>query len=47
VIDLVDGSTTEYRFTDQKENVAISERQFEFTPPAGTETVEGEELGGG
>jgi len=47
VIDQVDGSTTEYRFTDQKENVAISERQFEFTPPAGTETVEGEELGGG
>jgi outer membrane lipoprotein carrier protein len=45
VIDQVDGSTTEYRFTDQKENVAISEKQFEFTPPPGTETVEGD-LGG-
>jgi outer membrane lipoprotein carrier protein len=45
VIDQVDGSTTEYRFTEQKENVAISERQFEFTPPPGTETVEGD-IGG-
>jgi outer membrane lipoprotein carrier protein len=45
-INQVDGSTTEYRFTDQKENVAISERQFEFSPPPGTETVEGE-IGGG
>ena len=46
VIDEVDGSTTEYRFSDQKENVAIPDGRFEFTPPAGTETVEGK-LGGG
>ncbi len=45
VIDDVDGSSTEYRFSDQKENVAIPEGQFEFRPPAGTEIVEGE-LGG-
>lgn len=42
VIDEVDGATTEYRFSDQKENVTIAEGKFEFRPPAGTETVEGE-----
>jgi outer membrane lipoprotein carrier protein len=42
VIDEVDGSTTEYSFSDQKENVAIPDGKFEFRPPAGTETVEGE-----
>jgi outer membrane lipoprotein carrier protein len=41
----VDGSTTEYRFRDFKENVEIPQDRFEFRPPAGTETVEGE-LGG-
>jgi outer membrane lipoprotein carrier protein len=41
VIDEVDGSSTEYRFSDQKENVAIPAGKFEFKPPAGTETVEG------
>jgi outer membrane lipoprotein carrier protein len=42
VIEDVDGSATEYRFSDQKENVAIPEGQFQFRPPVGTETVEGE-----
>jgi outer membrane lipoprotein carrier protein len=41
VIDDVDGSATEYRFTEQKENVPIPAGWFEFKPPAGTETVEG------
>ena len=41
VIDEVDGSVTEYRFSQQKENVQIVDGKFEFTPPAGTETVEG------
>jgi outer membrane lipoprotein carrier protein len=41
-IDEVDGSVTEYRFTDQKEDVEISDEPFRFHPPAGTETVEGE-----
>jgi outer membrane lipoprotein carrier protein len=45
VIEEVDGSSTEYRFSDQKENVTIPEGQFEFRPPSGTEIVEGE-LGG-
>jgi outer membrane lipoprotein-sorting protein len=42
VIDEVDGSTTEYRFNNQKENVEIPDGRFKFSPPAGTETVEGE-----
>jgi outer membrane lipoprotein carrier protein len=45
LIDEVDGSTTEYRLRDFKENVEIPQDRFEFRPPAGTETVEGE-LGG-
>jgi outer membrane lipoprotein carrier protein len=41
VIQDVDGSATEYQFADQKEDVAVADAKFEFTPPAGTETVEG------
>jgi outer membrane lipoprotein-sorting protein len=41
VISEVDGSVTEYRFSQQKENTQISDGRFEFRPPAGTETVEG------
>ena len=37
----VDGAVTEYRFTEQKEDVAVADGRFEFKPPAGTETVEG------
>jgi outer membrane lipoprotein carrier protein len=40
VLNEVDGSTTEYRFSDQKENEAISEARFRFRPPPGTETLE-------
>jgi outer membrane lipoprotein carrier protein len=42
VINEVDGSVTQYQFSDEKENEAISEGRFRFTPPAGTETVESE-----
>jgi outer membrane lipoprotein-sorting protein len=38
----VDGASTEYRFTDQKENRAIADGRFDFRAPAGTEVVEGE-----
>jgi outer membrane lipoprotein carrier protein len=41
VINEVDGSVTEYRFSGQKENEVIQEGRFQFTPPAGTETLEG------
>jgi outer membrane lipoprotein carrier protein len=41
-VDEVDGSTTEYRFRNQKEGVAIDDRQFRFEPPPGVETIDGE-----
>jgi outer membrane lipoprotein carrier protein len=41
IIQDVDGSTTEYRFSGQKEDVAIGDGKFQFQPPPGTETVEG------
>lgn len=41
VVQGVDGSATEYRFTDQKEDVAVADGQFDFKAPAGTEVVEG------
>jgi outer membrane lipoprotein carrier protein len=40
VINEVDGTATEYRFSEQKEDEAISEGLFRFRPPPGTETVE-------
>jgi outer membrane lipoprotein carrier protein len=37
----IDGSRTEYRFSDQRANVAIPAGWFEFRPAAGTEIIEG------
>ena len=37
-----DGATTEFRFAGWKENVELSDGRFQFTPPPGVETVEGE-----
>lgn len=36
-----DGSVTEYRFTDQKENVEIDDQRFHFVPPVGVEVIDG------
>jgi outer membrane lipoprotein carrier protein len=38
----VDDSITEYRFSDQKEDVQVSDGKFHFTAPAGSETIEDE-----
>ena len=38
----VDGASTEFRFASPKEDLEISDRRFQFTPPPGVETVEGE-----
>jgi len=38
----VDGASTEYRFSDQKEDVSIQDARFGFKPPAETEIVENE-----
>jgi outer membrane lipoprotein carrier protein len=40
MIEDVDGSATEYRLSEQKEDVAVADGQFAFKPPAGTEAVE-------
>jgi outer membrane lipoprotein carrier protein len=37
-----DGATTEFRFAGWKENLELSDRRFQFSPPPGVETVEGE-----
>jgi outer membrane lipoprotein carrier protein len=38
----LDGATTEFRFAGWKENLEVSDGRFQFTPPPGVETVEGE-----
>jgi outer membrane lipoprotein carrier protein len=42
IVEGADGSQTEYRFRDQKENVEVSDTRFRFTPPPGVEVVTGE-----
>jgi outer membrane lipoprotein carrier protein len=37
-----DESVTEYRFSGQRENVAIADQLFRFSPPPGIEIVDGE-----
>jgi outer membrane lipoprotein carrier protein len=41
-IDDVDGSTTEYRFGQSKEDLALADTLFRFTPPPGVETIDAE-----
>jgi outer membrane lipoprotein carrier protein len=43
-IEEADGSTTEFRFSDPKENTAIADARFRFTPPPGIETIEATEI---
>src|SRR5882724_4832663 len=42
VLTEVDGPSTEFRFANPKENLEVSDRLFQFTPPPGVETVEGD-----
>ena len=37
-----DESVTEYRFSEERENVAIADQLFRFSPPAGVEVVDGD-----
>ena len=37
-----DESVTEYRFSEQRENAAIADQRFRFSPPAGVEIVDGD-----
>jgi outer membrane lipoprotein carrier protein len=42
IIEEVDGSVTEYRFTNQREDVAIPDQKFQFMVPDGVEVIDGE-----
>ncbi len=41
VVEELDGSSTEFRFLQQKENVQIPDQRFRFEPPEGVEIVDG------
>jgi len=42
LIEEVDGSVTEYRFSDQRENVSVPDQRFRFAVPDGVEVIDGE-----
>jgi outer membrane lipoprotein carrier protein len=42
LLDGTDGSVTEYRFTNQQEDVEVPDSRFQFIPPPGTEVIEGD-----
>ena len=42
LIEEVDGSTTEYQFSDQEEDLAVADQRFRFSPPPGVEVIEGD-----
>jgi len=42
IIEEVDGSFTEYRFNNQRENVAVADQRFQFAVPEGVEVIGGE-----
>jgi outer membrane lipoprotein carrier protein len=46
VIEEMDGSTTEFRFANLKEDQVVSDDRFRFKIPAGVETIESAELTG-
>src|SRR5437899_7572521 len=42
IVEEVDGSVTEYRFTEQSDNLEMADGRFRFTPPPGVEVIEGD-----
>ncbi len=42
LIEEVDGSVTEYRFSGQKEDAAVADSRFQFVTPAGVEVIDGD-----
>jgi outer membrane lipoprotein carrier protein len=36
----IDGTTTDFRFSNTQENIAVADSLFRFTPPAGVEVIE-------
>lgn len=43
-IEELDGSETEFRFQDQRDNVQVSDARFSFKPPAGVEVMQSTEI---
>lgn len=46
VIEELDGSVTEFTFSNIMENIALDEARFHFVAPPGVETIEATDLGG-
>jgi outer membrane lipoprotein carrier protein len=44
VMDELDGSRTEFRLEGQRENIGIDDSEFRFTPPAGVEVLQSNQL---
>ena len=44
IIDELDGSTTEFQLTQEKDNPPLPDSLFEFKPPAGVEVLQSHEL---
>ena len=44
VINEVDGSSTDYHFSNRRENQPVGDQRFRFSPPAGVEVIETEGL---
>jgi outer membrane lipoprotein-sorting protein len=42
LIEEVDESVSEYRFSGQKEDVAVADSRFQFTAPSGVEVIDGD-----
>src|SRR6266496_2010792 len=40
LIEELDGSTTEFRFQDHRENVQVADERFQFRPPPGVEVMQ-------
>jgi outer membrane lipoprotein carrier protein len=40
----LDGTYTEFRFEDERENVPLKDQMFKFVPPAGVEVMEANQL---
>jgi outer membrane lipoprotein carrier protein len=43
-IEELDGSITEFTFSDLQENIPVNRELFHFTPPPGVEVIEGQQL---
>lgn len=46
IIDELDGSATEFDFSHEVDNPVLPDQRFEFKPPQGVETLQGNELTG-